>query len=155
LEEVPASVDLDLGLDDVAKQAAAEPRKRRQSAPLVMPGTGTESTSEVEALKAERDRLQKELEALRNRPSVRADGAAGSGTSREREFLNLREIINKKEKEILNLRDTCDAKERQILDVRDQLSELEQRAQNLDARFQESERKLASARDRINTLQTE
>ena len=69
-------------------------------------------------LKRERDTLKREVEELKQKlASKPADGAAapaatGAGFSREREFLNLRETINKKEREVLDLKDTLDGKER-------------------------------------------
>lgn len=162
----PPSVDLDLGLDDVAKQAAERPieRPRRasspapiSSAPAPQPAHDTTthdaSASLVAELKAERDRLKRELEELRSRPQAKAEGApAGGGYSREREFLNLREIINKKEKEILDLRDANDAKERQILDSKDKLRELERRARDLDEKVLHAERELVGAKEKVEAL---
>jgi hypothetical protein len=165
------SVDLDLGLDAVAQQAISSPRPRRHSSPSLVTSTAqipaavTEvspindtsahdtSASMMAEVKAERDRLRREVEELRNRPAAKAEPTPGAaGFSREREFLNLREIINKKEKEILDLRDSLDAKERQILDSKDKLRELERRSRDLDEKALATERELVGAKEKIEAL---
>ena len=99
----------ELGLDAVAKQAAEEPvRQRRPSSPFSM-HAGTHDTTlleaEVQSLRADRDRLLDELDR-----AGRTRTESSAGTSREKEFLSLREIINKKEKEVLDLREALDAR---------------------------------------------
>jgi CheY-like chemotaxis protein len=176
--EKSPSVDLDLGLDKVAQQAAAEPpqRLRRNSSPAILTSavapvvstpppkpptfpiqdTATHDTVQaaLEETRTERDRLKREVEELKSKQSQRNDAppAAAGGFSREREFLNLREIINKKEKEILDLRDSLDAKERQILDGKDKLRELERRARDLDEKSLSTERDLVAAREKVEAL---
>src|SRR6185436_13679162 len=81
------------------------------------------------------------------------DSVPSGAFSREREFLNLREIINKKEKEILDLRDSLDGKDRQVLDGKDKLRELERRARDLDEKNLGGERELVAAREKIEALQ--
>ncbi|HEY7955740.1 MAG TPA: response regulator [Polyangia bacterium] len=166
------SVDLDLGLDQVAQQAAQAPavrplgeRVRRQSSPVLSSAPhphGVHDTSAhdtslaaVTELKGERDRLRHEVEELRQKLQQKADAPAqpaSGGFSREREFLNLREIINKKEKEILDLRDSLDAKDRTILDGKDRLRELERRSRDLDEKALSTERDLVAAREKIEAL---
>ena len=82
----------------------------------------SELEARIHSLENERQTLRKEIEEARERFTQSAT------FSKEREFLGLREIINKKEKDILDLRDALDAKERQILDHKDKLRELESRA---------------------------
>ncbi len=165
------SVDLDLGLEQVAQAASEAPqRSRRKSqpglvltsapAPEARPSLGAHDTSAhatdraaVDEIRAERDRLKRELEELKSRPAPKAEAApSGGGFSREREFLNLREIINKKEKEILDLRDNMDAKERLVLDGKDRLRELERRARDLDEKSLATERELVAVREKAEAL---
>src|SRR4029077_4447923 len=102
----------------------------------------------LDELRHERDRLARELEETK-----RSAGKTETGFSREREFLNLREIINKKEKELLDLRDSVDAKDRQLLDGKDKLRELERRSRDLDETKLGTERELVAAREKIEALQ--
>jgi CheY-like chemotaxis protein len=176
------SEDLDLGLDQVAQQAAAEPvrsepRRRAMTPPppilssappppMVQPlrSVGFDEAEEtntaigpgalIEELKRENTRLARELdEAKAKKPD--AVPASSGAFSREREFLNLREIINKKEKEILDLRDSLDGKERTILDGKDKLRELERRSRDLDDKSLATERELMTAREKIEALQND
>jgi CheY-like chemotaxis protein len=66
---------------------------------------------------AEVQRLQRELD------DVKAKAAAGPGATRgggsAREFLDLREALNKKDKELLDLRDQLSHKEKDLLGLRD------------------------------------
>jgi CheY-like chemotaxis protein len=178
-EPMPAkapSVDLDLGLDAVAKQAAERPlgdRVRRKSQPemilssapapahVTAPAGGVHDTAAhdtssavVHELKAERDKLRRDVDELHKKLAAKPESAPApsSGFSREREFLNLREIINKKEKEILDLRDSTDAKERQILDGKDKLRELERRVRDLDEKALTTERELVAAKEKVEAL---
>jgi chromosome segregation ATPase len=111
-----------------------------------------ELEAERDLLQRERDRLQKELDEGRSRGSNPPGSPSATTFSREREFLNLREIINKKDKEILDLRDALDSKERQILDARDKGRELERTRRDLDERLLEVEKELVSARERLEAL---
>ena len=78
-----------------------------------------ELEARIGSLENERKTLRKELEESRERFNQSAT------FSKEREFLALREIINKKEKDILDLREDLDAKERQVLDHKDKIRELD------------------------------
>ncbi len=170
------SVDLDLGLDDVARQASREPvrheRARRPSSPGLLTSApapahtpaasqGVHDTSSHDTsgaalaeVKSERDRLRREVEELRGKLQQKQDAPpASTGFSREREFLNLREIINKKEKEILDLRDSTDAKERLILDGKDRLRELDRRVRDLDEKALTLEKEHVAAKEKIEALQ--
>ena len=69
--------------------------------------------------------------------------------SKEREFLGLREIINKKEKDILDLRDALDAKDRQILDHKDKIRELDRGRRDLEESTLGFERNLVAANERV------
>src|SRR5207342_1086797 len=82
--------------------------------------------SRIESLEHERQTMRKEMDEARERYNQTAS------FSKEREFLGLREIINKKEKDILDLRDDVDAKERQMLDHKDKLRELDRARRDLE-----------------------
>ena len=86
----------------------------------------SELEARIHSLENERQTLRKEIEEARERFTQSAT------FSKEREFLGLREIINKKEKDILDLRDALDAKERQILDHKDKIRELDRARRDLE-----------------------
>jgi CheY-like chemotaxis protein len=157
MEAAPAATtaaldELDLGLEDVAAQAAVIPTpSKAQKVETGAKGRGPSDEDSL-ALQRENEQLRREVEELRNRPQVKSETAAASGFSREREFLNLREVINKKEKEVLDLRDSLDSKERQILDGKDRLRELERKYRDLDEKVLGTERELVSAREKIEAL---
>ena len=174
------SGDLDLGLDAVAEQASHEPaRPRVSSQPKIitssqspvasnavaakMPESAGDTqahdtgTAAVTELKRERDTLKREVEELKQKLAHKpADGAAqpaaGAGFSREREFLNLRETINKKEREVLDLKDALDGKERLALDAATKLRETERKLRDLEERSLGTEKELVAAREKIDAL---
>lgn len=127
--------DLDLGLEQVA--SLAETRRHETEPPR---------TAELER---EVDRLRAELDEVHRAP------ATGSPFSREREFLNLREVINKKEKQLLDLDDQINAKERAILAEKDRVRELERNRSGLDARNLEMEQNLLGASEELERLRGE
>jgi CheY-like chemotaxis protein len=187
LRESP-SEPLDLGLDDVARQASAEPttmRPRTASQPRIITSARNENSviaplqpltpaatvtanpadtaahdtgaAAVLELRRERDQLRRDVEELQRKLATRPADAppATSGFSREREFLNLREVINKKEKEVLDLRDSNDAKERLLLDTKDKIRELDRKAREADEHSLGTEKDLVAAREKIEALQND
>lgn len=106
----------------------------------------TELQARIESLEHERQTLRRELEEARERFTQSAT------FSKEREFLGLREIINKKEKDILDLRDDLDAKERLILDHKDKIRELERARRDLEEKSLGFERNLVQANEKAAEL---
>ncbi len=105
-----------------------------------------ELEARIKSLENERQTLRKEVEEARERFTQSAT------FSKEREFLGLREIINKKEKDILDLRDALDAKDRQILDHKDKIRELDRSRRDLDESSLGFERSLVAANERVAEL---
>jgi DNA-binding response OmpR family regulator len=103
----------------------------------------SELEARIHSLESERQTLRKEIEEARERFTQSAT------FSKEREFLGLREIINKKEKDILDLRDALDAKERQILDHKDKIRELDRGRRDLEESSLGFERNLVAANERV------
>jgi len=123
------------------------------SAPVVGDGhlrelqaRNTELEARIQSLENERQTLRKELEEARERFTQSAT------FSKEREFLGLREIINKKEKDILDLRDGMDAKERQILDHKDKIRELDRARRDLEEKSLGFEKSVVAANERVSEL---
>jgi DNA-binding response OmpR family regulator/DNA repair exonuclease SbcCD ATPase subunit len=106
----------------------------------------SELEARIHSLESERQTLRKEIEEARERFTQSAT------FSKEREFLGLREIINKKEKDILDLRDALDAKERQILDHKDKIRELDRSRRDLEEASLGFERSLVAANERAAEL---
>jgi chromosome segregation ATPase len=106
----------------------------------------SELEARIHSLENERQTLRKEIEEARERFTQSAT------FSKEREFLGLREIINKKEKDILDLRDALDAKDRQILDHKDKIRELDRARRDLDEASLGFERNLVAANERLAEL---
>lgn len=105
-----------------------------------------ELEARIQSLENERQTLRRELEEARERFTQ------SSTFSKEREFLGLREIINKKEKDILDLRDAMDAKEREILDYRDKVRELDRGRRDLEEKTLGFERSLVAANEKVAEL---
>ncbi|HWM87877.1 MAG TPA: response regulator [Kofleriaceae bacterium] len=132
--------DLDLGLEQVASLAEEEQsdvHERRHQLRAI-------------ELEKEVERLRTELDEARKQPPPGA-----SPFSREREFLNLREVINKREKLILDLNDQIDARERQVLTEKDRLRELDRVRSDLDEKNLELEQSLLGANEELADLRSQ
>jgi len=97
----------------------------------------TESASNEQVL-----RLQREIDEIRLKA---ASGQKIGGVS-SREFLDLREALNKKDKEILGLRDQISRKEKDLLDASDSGLVLEREKADLDDKIVALEKELQSAK---------
>jgi len=106
-----------------------------------------------QALRQRINELERENRRLDGELQQALASGEGSGISRDRELLNLREVINKKEKEILDLRDDIHSKERQILDHKDKVRDLERKVRDMDEKLLGVEREMLSASERIEALQ--
>src|SRR5262249_3435368 len=111
---------------------------------------GAAAGARIAELEAEVGRLGKELEEARKAPPPAATSTGGF--SREREFLNLREIINRKEKEILELREEVDGKDRVVLTNKDKIRELERRLRDGEEKLLTFEGNLVTANETIVAL---
>ncbi|HXT97628.1 MAG TPA: response regulator [Polyangia bacterium] len=150
--DLPPAPD-ELAFDDVSTEASGRIIPEGFAAPVADDGRVREAearNAELEArihsLENERQTLRKEIEEARERFTQSAT------FSKEREFLGLREIINKKEKDILDLRDALDAKERQILDHKDKIRELDRSRRDLEESTIGFERSLVAANERVAEL---
>ena len=145
------------GLDQQLETAEAKSAASEQRAALL-----EQQLDEAEQRVREREAEAQEAKTRANRAEARANelevsastaaAESGGAFSRDRELLNLREIINRKEKEILDHKDDLMAKDRQILDHRDKVRELERKARDADDRLLATERELVGARERVEAL---
>ena len=150
--DVPPAPD-EIAFEDVSTEASGRVISENFGAPAVDEGRVREAearNAELEArihsLENERQTLRKEIEEARERFTQSAT------FSKEREFLGLREIINKKEKDILDLRDALDAKERQMLDHKDKIRELDRARRDLEESTIGFERNLVAANEKVAEL---
>ena len=108
------------------------------TAPAATEGPGT---GEIEAA-----RLRSEISELK------AKLAESSGGVSSRQFLDLREAMNKKDKEILELRDQQSGRDKEILELREQSIELERKSADFHEKTAGLERSLAKAQSAIASL---
>jgi DNA-binding response OmpR family regulator/chromosome segregation ATPase len=96
-------------------------------------------------------KLQRELDELKLKP---ASGGKVAGVS-SREFLDLREGLNKKEKEILSLRDQVTRKEKELLDSSDTTLALERDKADFEDKIAGLERDIAAAKALADTAKAD
>lgn len=108
----------------------------------------SELQARVETLENERQGLFEQLQAARRL----SENTPSQPLSKDREYLSLREIINRKEKDLLDLRDALDAKDRQILDQKDRFREQDRARRDLEEKMLEVERNLVAVEERSTAL---
>jgi CheY-like chemotaxis protein len=139
----------DVGIEVAPLESAAAlglPVSRDDGRTREVEARNAELEARINSLEGERQTLRRELEESRERFTQSAT------FSKEREFLGLREIINKKEKDILDLRDGMDAKEREILDYRDKVRELDRGRRDLEEKTLGFEKSLVAANEKVAEL---
>lgn len=115
--------------------------------------TPPEPSNDVGELQADNARLREQIRTLRNEISgVRA--SRGGGVS-SREFLDLREQLNRKDRELLDMKDALNRTEKQQLDSRERVTELERHKADLEDRNLELEKQLAQFGENIADLQSD
>jgi CheY-like chemotaxis protein len=113
-----------------------------------------EARQEIEKLRieaGEAERLTREIEELK----VRLAAGAKTGGISSREFLDLREGLNKKDKEILNLKEQLSRKDKEIVESQDRALALERGSADLDERLLGLEREVTEVRERNEALATD
>ena len=113
-----------------------------------------EARREIEKLRieaGEAERLVREIEELRTRLAA---GAKTGGIS-SREFLDLREGLNKKDKEILALKEQFSKKDKEIVESQDRALALERAKADIDERLLTLEREVAETREKNESLATD
>ena len=110
---------------------------------------GEDDAERAARAEAEVTRMQRDIDELKSKLTSAAKGTGGVSS---REFLDLREALNKKDKEILNLREQVTKKEREVLENADNLLVLERAKSELEEKATEFERGLAEAKQKIESL---
>jgi CheY-like chemotaxis protein len=98
---------------------------------------------------AESQRMQREIDELKVK--LAAGQKSGGGVS-SRDFLDLREAMNKKDKEILSLRESYSKKDREIVEATDKSLALERIKADLEDKVLAVERELGDAKEKIEAL---
>jgi len=104
--------------------------------------------AEMLRLRAQADEapaLRRELDELRSRAARPATGATGGVSTRE--FLELREGLNRKDKEILTLREAVNNRDKELLDLRDRMLQADLSRADTDDRLLEREREMEGLRE--------
>ena len=95
-------------------------------------------------IEAEQKKMDAEMEELRQ--AVAKAPAKGGGVS-SREFLDLREALNKKDKELLALREQLGKKDKEIVEIRDRVLLFERQKADLDDKLIASLREVEAAKE--------
>jgi CheY-like chemotaxis protein len=98
---------------------------------------------------SEVERLTRELEELKAKLASGAPKTAGISS---REFLDLREALNKKDKEILSLKEAQSRKDKEHVESQDKMLALERAKSDLDEKSLALEREAAETKDRLDAL---
>lgn len=142
------------GVDSVELDKAREELARAKERLSANEREIEESRQEIEKLRieaGEAERLAREIEELK----VRLAAGAKTGGISSREFLDLREGLNKKDKEILTLKEQLSKKDKEIVESQDRALALERGKSDLDERLLGLEREVAEVRERSEALATD
>ncbi len=112
-----------------------------------------DARNELEKLRfeaGENERLARELDELR----AKLASGAKSGIS-SREFLELREALNRKDKEILGLKEQLSKKDRETVETHDRALAFERMKADLEERLLSMERQLEETKDKNDSLEAD
>jgi CheY-like chemotaxis protein len=156
----------------IAPLVAKRPPSARPAAPTVDPVEHERLREELGRVKERFDNVDRAFEEARNElDQVRAEAAeslrrareieelksklassAKGGTVSSREFLDLREALNRKDKEVLSLKEQLAKKDRQIVETQDRSLASERAHADLDGRLLSLERELEETREKAESL---
>jgi CheY-like chemotaxis protein len=143
----PAPIGVDPGEHERVKSELTASRDRTDAIEREL----AESRREMEKLRIEAGdaaRLAREADELRGKLAA----SAKTGGISSRDFLDLREALNKKDKELLSFREQLSKKDREIVEMQDRTLGLERSRSDLDERLLGVERELGEARERQESL---
>lgn len=109
------------------------------------------------AQQAHAERARSEAEdalraAVRELDELKHRAARPAGNTRE--FLELRESLNRKDKEILGFREQLNVRDRELLELRDKILQQDLGRADLDDRLEDRDRELEALRARLSSLET-
>jgi hypothetical protein len=147
-----ASVRPPSGVDVAEYEKVREELVRTRARAGALEAEVGEARNEVEKWRleaGEADRLKREVEELK---SKLAHGAPKTGGISSREFLDLREALNKKDKEILTLKEASSRRDKEHVESQDKMLALERAKSDLDEKTLALEREVAEMRDKLDAL---
>ncbi len=130
-----------------AREELTRIKERFDEADRAFEDTRTE-VENLRATAAEADRRAREVEELKARLASGTKTTAASS----RDFLDLREALNRKDKEILTLKEQLSKKEKQIVEVGDRSLAAERIHADLEERLLAMERELGETREKNDSL---
>jgi len=140
------------GVDIAEYEKIREELVRTRGRAAVLETEVSEVRGEVEKWRLEAgevERLTRETEELRAKLATGVPKTTGISS---REFLDLREALNKKDKEILALKEASSRKDKENVESQDRALALERARSDLDEKTLALEREAAEMRDRIDAL---
>lgn len=121
-------------------------------APDIMPmeeeGPSEELVQALQELKRIKERLAAAERALQDTKSAKAKESGISG----REFLDLRERLNRKDRELLDLKDQINARDKQLVEANDNLLKIARDLEDAKDRYQALDRESDKTKALIETL---
>jgi CheY-like chemotaxis protein/chromosome segregation ATPase len=102
----------------------------------------------------EAEQLTREVEELKTKLAGLASGPKAGAVS-SREFLDLREGLNRKDKEILGLKEQLSKKDKEIVETQEKMLALERTKADIDDRLLALERELDDVKEKAAALTTE
>ncbi len=143
-----------------AREAQIEVEKLRQQVAALESAPKDDAAEKRAAeLQEENQRLSREITDLRARvsktPSIPPGASARPSGVSTRDFLELRESLNKKDKEILALKDLVNGGDKQLVDLRDKLFAQERVSVELEEKLDAITRQLTEANTLANALRAD
>ncbi len=143
---VPPGIPVGPTVDD---GRVAELEKQLQSAREESQQLRADFDSRIEA---EQKKMDTELDELRTKLASQAGAAGKAGGVSSREFLDLREALNKKDKEILALKEQLGKKDKEIVDTKERSLALERAKADLDDKVIAGLREIEEAKEKVDAL---
>lgn len=113
--------------------------------------TKSDHESDLEGLSGRNQALIDKVSQLERELAESKASGGGEGVS-SREFLELREALNKKDRELLDLRDSMNKREKQLLESREKLTELARKNADLEENNIAKTRRAHELEDKIRSL---
>jgi DNA-binding response OmpR family regulator len=148
--QIPAALDTDAARVQLIEQELSGARGRLEAVEREL----DEARRELGRFRMEAEdsaRLSREIDELR----AKLASAARTGGTSSRDFLDLREALNKKDKEVLALKEQLSKKDKEIVEARDRSLSLERSVADVEDRLLGVERTLAAATEKNDSLAAE
>jgi DNA-binding response OmpR family regulator len=134
--------------ESTGQMHVAEPSPVPELLPVEEESANEELVQTLEELQRVKERLAVAERALQETKSAKAKESGISG----REFLDLRERLNRKDRELLDLKDQINARDKQLVEANDNLLKIARDLEDAKDRYQALERESDKAKALIETL---